>query len=60
MGFTGEHALTDFRKAILKMARNENTPVNVWMDMPLMEFAEWVHTAIELEKEVRRAKGNGS
>ncbi|MDT3416174.1 hypothetical protein QO009_002042 [Brevibacillus aydinogluensis] len=42
------------------MARNEYTPVNIWMDMPLMEFSEWVHTAIELDKEVREAGGNGS
>jgi hypothetical protein len=60
MGFAGEHALADFRRTVLKMARNEYTPVNIWMDMPLMEFSEWVHASIELEKEVKEAGGNGS
>jgi hypothetical protein len=60
MGFAGEHALRDFRKSILKMARNEHTSINVWMEMPIPELIEWVRAAIELNEEEKGAGENGS
>lgn len=41
------------RRQCLAMARNNYTPVQFWLSMPLVEFVEWIKESNKLAAEGR-------
>lgn len=44
------------RKNMLVMSRMNNSPIGDWLDMPLLEFAEWIEANNEISKMIKSEK----